>query len=95
MAALIYLITGAGGLMYYAYAKQQMTPAALPEEKMVLAHTAPINHIGSLWGSQEMSNGRFKSAVEIVDERGAQAWLVDFGNFSQTIMYRDPSIQVA
>ena len=96
MATLIYAALASGGLMYYSHTQNKLREARLtPSPKHPRPYYAPITHISKQFGSQEHDNGRFRSATPFIDERGAPAWRVDFGDFSQCIMYRDPSIQVA
>ena len=96
MATLLYALTAAGAGMYYMYGsdrKYKLDNPVVAEDPMPFQGV--FSHVSQVAGSQEHLNGRFEKATPIIDHRGVKAWLVDYGNFSQTIVYSDPTQQRA
>ena len=96
MATLIYATTAAAALYYYGVASTRHQQLHRTDADFVMG-TAPyhgqIQHISKQLHSLEYQQGRFHKAIPTFDERGVPIWLVDYGDFSHTITYEDPTKQ--
>lgn len=98
---LIPTIIATGGWLYYAQAQHlkdlQQAEAEIAlreagEKQYPCATNGRWTPAGDVAMSAGYLQGQFKSVIEDVDVRGAKIFLVDYGNNSRTVLYRDPRL---